>query len=94
MSGRAAREITGRTLITGRLVLETPAHFGNGDIVGVTDMPLLCDPRDGITPLLTGASIAGALRNYLREVERGYGVKGHARDAAERLFGQIGRAHV
>ncbi len=69
MSGRAAREITGRTLITGRLVLETPAHFGNGDIVGVTDMPLLCDPRDGVTPLLTGASIAGALRSYLREVE-------------------------
>lgn len=89
MSGRVAREITSRILITGRLVLETPAHFGNGDTAGVTDMPLLCDPRDGVTPLLTGASIAGALRNYLREVERGYGVKGQAHDAAERLFGRL-----
>ena len=41
MNGRAARKITGRTIITGRLVLETPAHLGNGDTVGVTDMPLL-----------------------------------------------------
>ena len=89
MSGRAARGITGRTLIAGRLILETPAHFGNGDIVGVTDMPLLCDPRDGVTPLLTGASIAGALRNHLREVERGYGVRGRPHDAAERLFGGL-----
>jgi len=91
MSGRAARGITGRTIITGRLVLETPAHFGNGDVVGVTDMPLLRDPRDGVTPLLTGASIAGALRNYLREIERGYGNKGQGNDLAERLFGRLER---
>ncbi len=89
MSGRAARGITGRILITGRLILETPAHFGNGDIVGVTDMPLLRDPRDGVTPLLTGASIAGALRSYLREIERGYGGEGQKEDLAERLFGRL-----
>ena len=89
MSGRAARGIIGRTIISGRLVLETPAHLGNGDVVGVTDMPLLRDPRDGVTPLLTGASIAGALRSYLREVERGYGGKGQSRDLTERLFGRL-----
>lgn len=89
MSGRTAREITGRTIISGRLVLETPTHLGNGDIVGITDMPLLRDPRDGVRPLLTGASIAGALRSYLREVERGYGEKGQKGDFAERLFGRL-----
>jgi CRISPR/Cas system CSM-associated protein Csm3 (group 7 of RAMP superfamily) len=89
MSGRAAREVDGRVLIAGRLVLETPAHFGNGDIVGVTDMPLLRDPRDGVTPLLTGASVAGALRSYLREIEHGYGATGGPHDLAERLFGRL-----
>lgn len=89
MSGRVARGITGRIIIAGRLVLETPAHFGNGDIVGVTDMPLLCDPRDGVTPLLTGASIAGALRSYLREIEHGYGQEGHKSDVTQRLFGRL-----
>ncbi|MGC8779809.1 MAG: RAMP superfamily CRISPR-associated protein [Anaerolineae bacterium] len=89
MSGRAARQITGRILIIGRLALETPAHFGNGDVVGVTDMPLLRDPRDGVTPLLTGASIAGALRAYLREIERGYGEEGRTNDLAGRLFGSL-----
>lgn len=93
MTGRAARNITGRIIITGRLVLETPAHFGNGDIVGVTDMPLLRDPGDNKTPLLTGTSIAGALRAYLREVERGYGERGQANDLAERLFGRLDRRH-
>lgn len=94
MSGRTARGIAGRIIITGRLILETPAHFGNGDIVGITDMPLLRDPRDGVTPLLTGASIAGALRSYLREIERGYGGEGQKEDLAERLFGRLERDHT
>lgn len=89
MSERPARKITGRTIICGRLVLETPAHLGNGDTVGVTDMPLLRDPLDGKSPLLTGASIAGALRNYLRERERGYGTQGQSNDFSERLFGRL-----
>lgn len=93
MTGRAGRNITGRTIIMGQLVLETPAHFGNGDIVGVTDMPLLRNPSDNKTPLLTGTSIAGALRAYLREVERGYGERGQANDLAERLFGRLDRRH-
>ena len=93
MSRRAAREITGRIVVTGQLVLETPAHFGNGDVSGVTDISLLRDPSDGVTPLLTGTSIAGALRAYLREVERGYGTEEHSQDLASRLFGRIEGRH-
>ena len=35
------RQIVERIVITGTLVLETPAHFGNGDADAFTDMPLL-----------------------------------------------------
>ena len=89
MSGRASRKITGRTIISGTLVLDSPAHFGNGDVAGITDMPLLRDPSDGITPLLTGSSIAGAMRCYLRELENGYGIISHKQDYSERLFGGL-----
>lgn len=92
MIGRASRKIVERVLIEGTLRLETPAHFGNGDIVGVTDMPLLRDPLEG-KPLLTGASLAGALRNFLREYEAGYGAR-YGR-LADDLFGRIaGRTSV
>lgn len=83
-----SRGIIERVFIRGKLVLETPAHFGGGDTTGLTDMPLLRDALD-LAPLLTGTSIAGALRNYLREFERGYGAT-EARDGAtraEKLFG-------
>ena len=66
------RSIVERWVIQGKLVLETPAHFGNGDADPLTDMPLLVDEVEG-NPLLPGTSIAGALRNYLREREYGYG---------------------
>lgn len=86
-----SRGVTERLFITGQLELQTPTHFGNGDKGAKTDMPLLRDAWDNKTPLLTGSSIAGALRNYLREYENGYGVaeqkKGHLR--AERLFGHL-----
>lgn len=68
-----SREISERIVVEGTLVLETPASLGNGDAEGVTDMPLLTDPLEG-RALLTGASIAGALRNYLRERLLAYGV--------------------
>lgn len=75
-AGRASRHIVARLVVECDLRLQTPAHFGNGDGDGLTDMPLLRDPRDEaeglITPLLTGASLAGALRSYLRAKERGY----------------------
>jgi CRISPR/Cas system CSM-associated protein Csm3 (group 7 of RAMP superfamily) len=59
------RNIQERWIIEGTLELEAPAHFGNGDVSAWTDMPIA---RDAETkqPILTGASIAGALRNYLR----------------------------
>jgi CRISPR/Cas system CSM-associated protein Csm3 (group 7 of RAMP superfamily) len=85
MTGRGVVE---RVLITGKLVLKTPTHLGSGDTVGLTDMALLRDPVDR-TPLLTGASIAGALRSYLREYEHGYGEKERRGDLAQSLFGAL-----
>lgn len=87
MSERAGRNVSERVLISGLLVLDTPAHFGNGDPAGLTDMTLARDPRDRSVALLTGASIAGALRAYLRDYAGGYG---HRReDLSEQLFGRI-----
>lgn len=88
-----SRKIRERIYIRGRLVLQTPAHFGNGDTDAITDIPLLRDSLDGRSPLLTGTSIAGALRNYLREAEAGHGaVEDPDQDAkllAEQLFGHL-----
>jgi CRISPR/Cas system CSM-associated protein Csm3 (group 7 of RAMP superfamily) len=75
--------------VEGDLVLQTPAHFGNGDTDDLTDMPLLVDPLDGRTPLLTGTSIAGALRSYLREREHGYGRPATRQSASTSLFGGL-----
>lgn len=60
------RHIIKRIIIRGNLVLETPTCLGSGDRDSLTDLALL---RDSISDraLLTGASLAGALRNYLRE---------------------------
>lgn len=69
-SSELSRKIVSRIVVECDLVLKTPAHFGNGNRDDVlTDMPLLVDSLDEKTPLLTGASIAGALRSYLRECE-------------------------
>ncbi len=73
------RNIQERWIIKGALVLESPAHFGNGDVSAWTDMPLARD-KETDKPLLTGASIAGALRNYLRA---------SSESQANDLFGEI-----
>lgn len=70
--GDKSRKIKERVVVEGDLVLVSPAHFGCGDSGDQIDMPLLVDPYDGKSPLLTGASIAGALRNYLRTKEVGF----------------------
>lgn len=65
------RYLSERIVISGELMLTRPAHFGNGDADDSTDLPLLVDEVDG-RALITGASLAGALRNYLRERQWGY----------------------
>jgi CRISPR/Cas system CMR subunit Cmr4 (Cas7 group RAMP superfamily) len=67
-AGERSRGIKARIVVEGELVLLTPAHFGNGDGSDATDMPLLTDSLDPTRPLLTGASLAGALRAYLRRI--------------------------
>ncbi|RMD62352.1 hypothetical protein D6833_07050, partial [Candidatus Parcubacteria bacterium] len=84
-----SRRIIARIVVEGDLVLQTPAHFSNGDTDELTDMPLLVDPLDGRTPLLTGASIAGAMRSYLREREHGYGQSADRSSASVLLFGSL-----
>lgn len=87
---REQRPIRRRLIIRGTLVLQTPTHFGNGDSEAPTDMALL---RDSVSnaALLTGSSIAGALRSYLRARERGEFAEEPRtyRAYAETLFGGI-----
>ncbi|MFC1466953.1 MAG: RAMP superfamily CRISPR-associated protein [Candidatus Brachytrichaceae bacterium NZ_4S206] len=61
-----ARRILERVVVEGDLVLRSPAHFGNGDGSDETDLPLLTDNYDPKRPVITGTSLAGALRAYLR----------------------------
>lgn len=70
-SAKTSRKIIARVVVEGDLVLETPAHLGSGDGDDLTDMLLLLDPLEG-KALLTGSTLAGALRSYLRSRERGY----------------------
>lgn len=83
------RHLCQRIIVEADLVLQTPAHFGNGKGDEAVDMPLLVDSYDNKSPLLTGSSLAGALRNYLREQEHGYGykLKQEERSASVLLFG-------
>jgi CRISPR/Cas system CSM-associated protein Csm3 (group 7 of RAMP superfamily) len=88
-SPETSRRAIARIIVEGELVLQTPAHFSNGDRDELTDTPLLLDPLDGKTPLLTGATIAGALRSHLRERERGYGASADRSSASVLLFGSL-----
>jgi len=65
------RRIAQRLIVRGNLTLLSPAHLGNGDSGGSTDMPLLLDALEE-RPLLTGSSLAGALRAYLLARTDGY----------------------
>lgn len=89
-SAEASRKIAKRIVLECDLVLETPAHFGNGDASEMTDLPVAADFLDGKTPVLTGASIAGALRSYLVAREKGYEkseIAGEKSSYAAILFG-------
>ncbi|MBI4852369.1 MAG: hypothetical protein HY819_11285 [Acidobacteria bacterium] len=86
-SEETSRKIIERVVIEGELVLITPAHFGNGDSDQLTDMILLVDSLDEKRPLLTGASLAGSLRNYLREIQHGFRSKETNTSFSTQLFG-------
>jgi CRISPR/Cas system CSM-associated protein Csm3 (group 7 of RAMP superfamily) len=88
IEGRTGRKIAERIKITGTLVLQTPTHLGNGDTDALTDMPLILDEVTQ-KPLLTGTSIAGALRAYLRELEHGYNGRETINDRSFTLFGAV-----
>lgn len=66
-----SRQIVERWVIEAELVLLTPTHLGNGDSDRTVDMPLLLDEATGKV-LLPGTSLAGALRNYIRERRHGF----------------------
>lgn len=82
-----SRQIVERWVIEAELVLLTPTHLGNGDSDRVVDMPLLLDEATGKV-LLPGTSLAGALRNYIRERRHGFApVVTRADKVLESLFG-------
>ena len=84
-----SRKITTRLVLTGDLLLTTPAHMGNGDRGAGVDLVLQRDPLEGC-PLLPGTSIAGALRAYLQAHEYGYRKpeqKEQRTSLAQQLFG-------
>lgn len=82
------RGVVERIIVEGDLILETPASLSNGERDVVTNAPLLLDPLEGYA-LLTGTSLAGALRNYLREREVGYGQTDQAGSLCVQLFGGL-----
>lgn len=62
------RNLRERIVVTGILTLETPTHIGNEGGDGLLDMPIYLDALDR-SPLLPGSSLAGALRNYVRQAD-------------------------
>lgn len=68
-----ARGIVSRIVVEATLRLKSPAHFGNGEADDLVDMPLLVDEVTG-RPMLTGSTLAGALRAYLEARIHGYGL--------------------
>ncbi len=85
-SANSSRQIVKRIVVKGTLVLETPAHFGAGDQDG-TELIILQDALEG-HPLLPGASLAGALRHYLLQRERGFRAAEGSDSCAVQLFGK------
>lgn len=83
------RHIIRRVIVRGTLVLDTPTCLGTGDSDSPTDMPLSRDNLERNKALLTGSSIAGALRNYLREYNKKYGHLEERDDLTTKLFGDL-----
>lgn len=87
--GSASRHVLERFVVEVDLTLLTPAHLGNGEAEGDTDMPLLTDACDPERPLLQGSSIAGAIRAAVRQWEQGYFAASHPGDLSNLLFGDL-----
>ncbi len=85
---RKHREIVRRIVVKGLLTLQSPTCLGSGDSESMADLAIV---RDSVSQkaLLTGASLAGALRNYLRDYERDYNASESTSDWATALFGGI-----
>ncbi|MGH8570703.1 MAG: RAMP superfamily CRISPR-associated protein, partial [Gammaproteobacteria bacterium] len=83
--GDSSRKVLSRIVVEGDLVLQTPCSLGSGDTDDMLDLPLLLDPLTGNRPLLTGATLAGALRAWLARWEGGYSSSGGELTTA--LFG-------
>jgi len=82
-----SRQIVERWVIEAELVLLTPTHLGNGDSDRLVDMPLLLDEATE-KALLPGTSLAGGLRNYIRERRHGFvPVTTKVDEVVEALFG-------
>ena len=67
------RQLKARWVFRGQLVLETPAALGSGKGDGLIDNPVIrdSDPLSGKF-ILTGESLAGAMRSFLVDLEHGY----------------------
>ena len=87
INNRHQRNIYKRIIVKGTLVLDTPTCLGSGDSYSLTDLALLRDSVDEDKALLTGASIAGALRNYLRDYAGKYNELEAEGDLTNLLFG-------
>ena len=85
-ANRKSRQIVERIVIQGELILVSPASFGNGEEDPYVDLPVSWDAYDG-RPMIPGTSLAGALRNILRERQYGYRQPAKANSMVVRLFG-------
>jgi len=65
------RKVKERWFIEGVLELVSPTSLSNGDDDPLVDLPVVVDPLEG-RALLTGASLAGALRAYLADFGNGH----------------------
>mgnify|MGYP001765534192 CR=1 FL=1 len=86
---RQSRGISKRILITATLTLLTPTHLGGGEANPQVDLPVLHDAQEP-RALLTGTSLAGALRAYLRTRQVGYATRSERDSLENLLFGAEG----
>jgi CRISPR/Cas system CSM-associated protein Csm3 (group 7 of RAMP superfamily) len=85
---REQRGINKRIIVQGTLVLDTPTLLGSGDNDAPTDIAV---QRDSISnrALLTGSSLAGALRAYLAARHAGFSKKETSDSPIQQLLGGV-----